>query len=616
MVLDYNLGEMKSTSGAALRYEVDELATDLAINISGRIENDHVYQEIAEVLKSDKTLLYFQKIIKSEIRPLVRDLCVIRWYQRNNQPLKDDEKVVLIPKYGIYPLLAQILKGQEIPVRIVEGKGDKRFSELSLHLLYKSRFRTLAKHILDVYIKWKYSGNFRGYLDGESNIALEYTEGLDLNRRSDIIWFPKSGIDPRQILIYFNCPDHSTGKPVSEEVLAHIEELGMKWVCLKFGSIARKNAPVWFPSLNKDEQIKVLSKPQGPIEKWIYQKAGILFKEVNYWSAFYKEFNIKLNFAMGDGTPQHIAQSMAFDLNGSKGGLLVGKQRSEYFFPADAYLAQQPKDIFFAWNTRIRNYIKQNLNQISSYVVVGYPNDLAFEKKIKEVSHPNLLFKSKEVDFVVALFDNVHGPHIHFSTEMMKKFYQALLNWLVEDKTLGIIIKSKKPHILSDLPEVLPLLEKAEKTGRCIRLGNEFGRLAIDAAVGSDMAVGIGISSAVIESVITGCRGLHCDLTSLRSHEYYQWGFEKIIFDNISRMIDVLKKYKADRNSVPDLGDWTPFLDKLDPYRDGRAGERMGTYLRWCLEGFDAGLDREIVLKRANKKYAAIWGADNIYANA
>lgn len=49
-------------------------------------------------------------------------------------------------------------------------------------------------------------------------------------------------------------------------------------------------------------------------------------------------------------------------------------------------------------------------------------------------------------------------------------------------------------------------------------------------------------------------------------------------------------------------------MDELDPFRDGRAAQRIGAYLQWLLGGFDAGLDRETVLADAAERYAARWG--------
>lgn len=55
---------------------------------------------------------------------------------------------------------------------------------------------------------------------------------------------------------------------------------------------------------------------------------------------------------------------------------------------------------------------------------------------------------------------------------------------------------------------------------------------------------------------------------------------------------------------------WSLFLDRLDPSPVSRAGERMGTYLRWCLTGFDEGMDRNEVILSANEKYRDQWGTD------
>ena len=609
MSLYCNLGEMKSESGEALDYEVRKLTSDFAVKLSKIIKDYPFYKKIEEILPSPKTLLYFQKIIGTEIGTVIRELCVIRWYKRNNKPLREDQNIILIPKSGIYLLLEQIWPDKDVAIRYARNSRKNFFSGRSL--------RMFGRQIFDFWHKWRYSKiDFDHLKMEEAGIALQYAEGINLDRRSDIVWFPASQIDPRRVLIYFDHAGHTKGKPISEDILQSIEKLGVKWVCLNPGSIARKNVPVWYPHFSVDRSLKTLGKPHDLVEKWIYQKAAVLLKEVNYWAAFYKTFNIKLNFVIGEGSPYYIAQSIAFDFNGRKGGFLVGKQRSECFVPPEAYLGSHPKDIFFVWNRRTKKYVKPDINLISSYVVTGNANAVTFENKINEASRLKLRLKSKGANFIVALFDNVHGSHTHFSSEMMERFYLVFFDWLFEDKTLGIIIKSKKPLLLNNLPRVLAVLAKAESTGRFIRLGNVFGRLPADAALASEMTVGIGISSAVIESAVVGVRGIHCDLTCLRSHEYYKWGYERIIFDNLDRMMVALKRYKDNRAADPDLGDWSPFLDKLDPFRDGRAGERMGTYLRWLLEGFDSGLNRESILDQANKKYAKAWGAENIQSAA
>ena len=58
------------------------------------------------------------------------------------------------------------------------------------------------------------------------------------------------------------------------------------------------------------------------------------------------------------------------------------------------------------------------------------------------------------------------------------------------------------------------------------------------------------------------------------------------------------------------LGDWSSMLEDLDPFRDGRASERMGTYLHWLLESFKDGKDREMAMADAAQRYGELWGYD------
>ena len=53
-------------------------------------------------------------------------------------------------------------------------------------------------------------------------------------------------------------------------------------------------------------------------------------------------------------------------------------------------------------------------------------------------------------------------------------------------------------------------------------------------------------------------------------------------------------------------------LEELDPFRDGRAAERMGEYIRWLIEGYQYGLGRDMIMANAAERYCNQWGADKI----
>lgn len=94
MALPYNLGEVKSENGEVLRYEVEVTASDLAIKHSALIEDYPVYRKIMEKTGNPKAALYFQRTIKSEIYPVIINLCTLRWYSRNNILKSKGEEVL------------------------------------------------------------------------------------------------------------------------------------------------------------------------------------------------------------------------------------------------------------------------------------------------------------------------------------------------------------------------------------------------------------------------------------------------------------------------------------------------------------------------------------------
>ena len=53
-------------------------------------------------------------------------------------------------------------------------------------------------------------------------------------------------------------------------------------------------------------------------------------------------------------------------------------------------------------------------------------------------------------------------------------------------------------------------------------------------------------------------------------------------------------------------------LDELDQFRDGRAAERMGDYLKWLIDGYKSGLERDTIMADAAERYCRTWGYDKV----
>ena len=85
-----------------------------------------------------------------------------------------------------------------------------------------------------------------------------------------------------------------------------------------------------------------------------------------------------------------------------------------------------------------------------------------------------------------------------------------------------------------------------------------------------------------------------------------------MIFKDWNVLWHTWSESRASSGAVPGFADWSPILDEIDPFRDGRAAERMGTFLKWMIEGFSANQTREAVLAQAAERYRRTWGEDKI----
>ena len=597
--IKYSMGDMRSANGESLQYECWSAALDTTMAVVEDIKALPVYNGLASILPPDKVALYFEKRIYNDIFPLIRFLCIVRWYIRTEN--EHCKHIIIWPNTGFFGNIQRALPDNKISLvdyrRLFNFSGIRSFIKKKYNWGQDAFASILPKCLKPIPAK-------------KTSIAVHYAEGIDFKRRSDLFWYPDSQIDADRVIIYF---DRSYNHRITKEHVKRINSRGMRWLALSW----RRDIPcslkhVWRHPLKKGALLTTLKKSRAynrkdicETEKWFLKAASELVEDVEYWKTFYKMFNVKIHIDAVEGGLQNVVQNIALDL---VDGIHIGKQRSEWSVPITDTIGYYPDHVFFSWNSRSPLYLDGGKNRNDYCIVAGFPYDAILARNRGGGCY-NGEYGGR---FVVALYDNMFGDNIHYSKSMMLAFYRNFLEWAIEDEDVVLIIKSKKPVILTGLHEIHDLLTRAKVTKRCIIMGDVFGRLASDALYGADIAVGIGISSAVTEAVIVGYRGVHCDLTSLRSHPFYQWGYEKVVFDDIDKMMVSLKRYKENPNNEPELGDWSLHLDELDPFRDGRGGERIGTYIRCLLEVFKKGGNRDEAIRNANKLYSERWGSDKV----
>jgi len=446
-----------------------------------------------------------------------------------------------------------------------------------------------------------------GFCAGKGPVlAVHYAEGLDTKRRSDIFWVSNSGIDPSRILLYIDT-SKSSKSPVGRKDCDHIRDMGVSWVSLSDAAISKEVPRTRIAGLRPEADIlKFVASGLGA-DLWYLATALSLYSEAAAWEAFYRKFNIRAVIDIGAQTSSGIAQNAALK---RVGGIRFGAQRSSLSFDhCLPFLVYNNNDVFFIWGELTSTH-RGTSSLIKEFVISGYPFDNAFSHA--RLESREFAGKRGNGKFTIALFDNVYSKELHYSSGMISEFYGKFLDWLLSDEGIVVIAKEKKAGYLDKVEGLGPKLHEAALTGRFIRFKDPLGKLPVTASEGADISVGVGISSAVIEAAIAGGRAVHCDIAGHSSHPYYKWGRDKLVFDDIDSLIASLKRYRDSGKGVSDIGDWSGYLDRIDPYRDGRAGERAGNYMKFALEALTAGGNREDAVVSANRLYSQKWGNGKI----
>ena len=134
------------------------------------------------------------------------------------------------------------------------------------------------------------------------------------------------------------------------------------------------------------------------------------------------------------------------------------------------------------------------------------------------------------------------------------------------------------------------------------------------AARASDLAVHghLWAGTAAVEAVLAGTPTLLMDRDGWTVSKLYQLGIGRVVFQEWSELWRACLVHWSQTDGLPGFGNWDSMLEELDPFRDGRAAERMGSYIRWLLEALEGGLDRDRAIEEAAERYGRQWGSDKV----
>jgi len=302
----------------------------------------------------------------------------------------------------------------------------------------------------------------------------------------------------------------------------------------------------------------------------------------------------------------------------SVGGITTIYQRAFEEFPSPETTIAA--DLVFGFSPEGADIERDSKSVIPYYVITGYMGDHRFPLVRKHAQAIRNKLCQRGASRVLAFFDenSADDSRWHLGHEFVREDYRFLLEKVLSEPWLGLVLKPKVPSTLRRrLNDVADLLERAEKTGRCVVLeeGIMIGAYPPSAAaLASDVAIHgyLNAATAGIEAALAGVPTLLLDRAGWPGSKLYGLGRGRVVFTDWQDVWNTCLEHWDTPQGVSGFGDWSSMLNELDPFRDGRAAERMGTYLKWLLDGLKSGTSRDLVMADVAERYCKAWGQDKV----
>ena len=315
---------------------------------------------------------------------------------------------------------------------------------------------------------------------------------------------------------------------------------------------------------------------------------------VAYYKDFYLSNNIVIDIGSDDSEDVYL-RALALE---ESGGILISWERT-IRFEYSHFLHNKPVHVAFLTGDYSTMVLREKTNARYQFES-GWINDyLIKNSNNKEIESIETALKLSDRCLSIALFDTLWAPP-SVPMSVIEDFYRKFLEMAIGKSGYRLIVKAKKEFSINALGrDIRALMKEAERLGRCVVLDPSHHIYTVSRV--ADITVALP-STAIFESILSRTRTLIFNYERVYSETFYQNnGLGRMIFEDLDELILAIVEYAG--GSRPDLGDCSGIIQKIDPFRDGNAGKRVGNYMNCFIEGINNGLDRDNALDMANKKY-------------
>jgi len=514
------------------------------------------------------------------------------------------EKIfILLDNRVFMNILQDYCDKKSIQILTVNRPLKKIIKRISLYIknisLLKSIYNLNVRSIID----------YKIYLNSRSpNIIIDQVMNFF---NPSIFW---SAIKPFTDQIIFVCKNHK----IDQKQIIDIKSAGMKFIALSRYASNNLDVPLFLDNENYHKGSQISEK-----EKSYYDNYGILDivlnykKEKKYWEKLFVKTNTVIYGTHEKWSPRIIPAIAAINkLN----GISFLWQTSYYEFPNP--LASVSTDIYFCFSPESFDVELKSNSKIQYLVAVGYIFDNNFDYLKPKALEIKSKLQKKGATKIISFFDGGSSVDSRwgYGNINFEKDYKFWLEKLVSNRWLGLIIKSKKPgSLFRNLSNISELLNTALSSGRCIIIGDsnhldkDLNTRPALAAMASDIAIHqrLDAGSAGTEAALCGIPTLMYDSYGLTKSQFYHNGQNKIVFNDWNTMWKAITK-DLNSNKNIDFGIWNNIIDKIDPFSDGKAADRLNSYIKKIYMTLKQGKGSDIALKEAYQQYAKDWGKNNI----
>jgi len=337
------------------------------------------------------------------------------------------------------------------------------------------------------------------------------------------------------------------------------------------------------------------------------------------WSSFFKKYNVRVFFSWYKYTNHHMAISDAIDDN--DGISVIWQMAFDGFETAESMMNV---DVAFINSVFSYEIEKRQASKIKYNVITGYPKDyvsVLLQERAKDLRKKLQANGAEKIVFVIDE-NSIDDSRWHTGHELQQENYSFILEEVLANPWLGVVFKPKAAKTLRQrLGRVAELLAKAEKTGRCfvyeVSSRHTTSAPPILAGLSADVCIHGHFCSgtAALECALEGLPTLLVDREGTPESKLNELSQGKVVFKDWPTTIKAVMEYFNSPERSPGFGDWSSIIGDLDPFRDGKAACRMGTYLNWLIQGYEQGIDKSTIMETVAEKYRKQWGQDKVINN-